>query len=81
MKSQSSMRNGRFHPPKCRGKVQKMGVLYTHSPKMPGPPPNFLMTPKIKKIKNWKKRGQLGEQPTVYQTVGHGHLLLLRGCM
>jgi hypothetical protein len=27
------MRNGRFHPPKYRGKLQKMGVLYTHSPK------------------------------------------------
>jgi hypothetical protein len=24
MKSPSSMRNGRFHPSKCRGKVQKM---------------------------------------------------------
>jgi hypothetical protein len=36
----SSMRNGRFHPPKYRGKVQKMGVLYTHSPKMPSPSPN-----------------------------------------
>jgi hypothetical protein len=41
MKSPSSMKNGRFHPPKCRGKLQKMGVLYTHSPKMPGPSPNF----------------------------------------
>jgi hypothetical protein len=30
MKSISSMRNGRFHPPKYRGKVQKMGMLYTH---------------------------------------------------
>jgi hypothetical protein len=29
------MRNGRFHPPKCKGKLQKMEVLYTHSPKMP----------------------------------------------
>jgi hypothetical protein len=26
MKSPSSMRNGRFHPSKCRGKVQKTGV-------------------------------------------------------
>jgi hypothetical protein len=34
MKSPSSMRNGRFHPSKCRGKVQKMGVLYTHFPKI-----------------------------------------------
>jgi hypothetical protein len=24
MKSPSSMRNGRFHPPKCRSKVQKI---------------------------------------------------------
>jgi hypothetical protein len=37
MKSPSSMKNGRFHPPKCRGKLQKMGVLYIHSPKIPGP--------------------------------------------
>jgi hypothetical protein len=32
MKSLSSMRNGRFHTPKCRGKLQKMGVLYTQPP-------------------------------------------------
>jgi hypothetical protein len=25
IKSPSSMRNGRFHPSKCRGKVQKIG--------------------------------------------------------
>jgi hypothetical protein len=25
MKSSSPMKNGRFHPPKCRGKVQKIG--------------------------------------------------------
>jgi hypothetical protein len=37
MKSPNSMRNGRFHPPKCRGKLQKMGVLYIHSSKMLGP--------------------------------------------
>jgi hypothetical protein len=37
MKPPSSMRNGRFHPPKCKGKLQKMRVLNTHSPKMPGP--------------------------------------------
>jgi hypothetical protein len=30
------MRNGRFHTPKCKGKLQKMGVLYTH-PKKPRP--------------------------------------------
>jgi hypothetical protein len=37
MKSPSSMRNGRFHPPKCRFKLQKMGELYTRSFKMPSP--------------------------------------------
>jgi hypothetical protein len=36
MKSPNSMRIGRFNTSKCRGKLQKMGVLYTHSPKMPG---------------------------------------------
>jgi hypothetical protein len=54
MKSPSSMRNGRFHLPKCGGKVQKMGVLYTHSLKMPSPSPNFLITPK-KKFRKIKK--------------------------
>jgi hypothetical protein len=37
MKSPSSMKNERFHLPKCRGKLQKMEVLYIHSPKMPSP--------------------------------------------
>jgi hypothetical protein len=27
------MKDVRFHPPKCRGKVQKMEVLYMHPPK------------------------------------------------
>jgi hypothetical protein len=36
-KSPSSMRNENFHLPKHRGMLQKMGVLYTHSPKRPGP--------------------------------------------
>jgi hypothetical protein len=59
MKSPSSMKNGRFHPSKCKGKVQKMEVLYIHSPKMPGPSPNFLVKPKlkIKKTKFFGKRG------------------------
>jgi hypothetical protein len=60
MRSPSSMRIGRIHPPKYRGKLQKMGVLFTHSPKMLGPSPNNLITPKSKiKIKNQKleKRG------------------------
>jgi hypothetical protein len=45
------MRNGRFHPSKCRGKVQKMGVLYIHSPKMPSPSPNFFKESKFIFIK------------------------------
>jgi uncharacterized membrane protein len=58
MNLQASMRNGRFHPSKCGGKVQKMGVMYTHSSKMPNPSLNFLINPKnqnknTKKI--WKK--------------------------
>jgi hypothetical protein len=59
MKSPSSMKNGRFHPSKCRGKVQKLGVLYIHSSKMPGPSPNFLITPKkSKRKKKITKRGR-----------------------
>jgi hypothetical protein len=87
MKSPSSMRNGRFHPSKCRGKVQKMEVLYTHSPKIQGQSPNFLTTPKKKKV-NQKiaKKGGGRELPVVYQTTGHdrratsSRLPLLRGC-
>jgi hypothetical protein len=81
MKSLSSMRNGRFHPPKCRGKVQKIGVLYTHSPKMLGPSPNFLITPKKKLKKPKNCRAVL-----VCQTVGQerrvtaGRPPLLHGC-
>jgi hypothetical protein len=51
------MKNGRFHPPNYRGKVQKMGVLYTRSPQMPSPSPNTknLLKIKIKKNpKSWK---------------------------
>jgi hypothetical protein len=62
IKSPSSMSDGRFHPPKYRGKLQKMEVLYTHSPKMPGPFPNFLKHPKkrlnlfLKKTKKFGKK-------------------------
>jgi hypothetical protein len=31
------MKNGRLNTSKCRGKLQKMGVLYTHPPKKPRP--------------------------------------------
>jgi hypothetical protein len=41
MKSPSFMSNGRFNTSKCRGKLQKMGVLCTHFSKMPGPSPHF----------------------------------------
>jgi hypothetical protein len=34
--SPNSMRNGRFDTSKCKGKLEKMGVLCTHSPKMLG---------------------------------------------
>jgi hypothetical protein len=37
VKSPISMRNGTFNTSKCRGKLQKIEVLYTHSPKSPGP--------------------------------------------
>ena len=37
------MKNGRFHPSKCRSKAKKMEVLYTHFPKITNP---FLTTPK-----------------------------------
>jgi hypothetical protein len=79
MKSPSYMKNGRFHPYKCGDKVQKIGVLYTHSPKMSSPSPNI-----SKKLilfflnkNNWKKRYQL----VVCQTAGRGSCPLdANGC-
>jgi hypothetical protein len=65
MKFPSSMRNGRFHPSKCRGKVQKMGVMYTHSPKMSGPSPNFLIIPEIYNNIKLEKGGVVGGQLVV----------------
>jgi hypothetical protein len=35
VKPPNSMRNGRFDTSKYRGKLEKMGVLCTHSPKLP----------------------------------------------
>jgi hypothetical protein len=35
------MNFGRISTSKCRGKLQKKGVLYTHSPKALGHFPNF----------------------------------------
>ena len=60
MKSPSSMRIERFHPPKCRSKLQKMGVLYIHSPSQNFRP--ILVTPKKKLKKNpkiAKKKGAI----------------------
>jgi hypothetical protein len=46
MKSLIPMTNGRFNTSKCRGMLQKMGVMYTHSLQIPRPSPNFLLIPK-----------------------------------
>jgi hypothetical protein len=66
MKSPISMRNGTFNTSKCRGKLQKMEVLYTHSPQSPGPFPrlpkknfkklNFFEKKRLKKNFKRKKR-------------------------
>jgi hypothetical protein len=56
------MKNGTFNTSKCRGKLQKMGVLYTHPPKSPGP---FSILPKKKvKYKN-KKLQKMGVPQTI----------------
>jgi hypothetical protein len=47
------MKNGTFNPSKCRGKLQKMGVLYTHSRKSLGP---FSKFPKKKEKKREQSR-------------------------
>ena len=56
MKSPLSMNFGRIITSKYRGKLQKMGALYTHSSKSSGPFPKL---PKIHflKLKNLKKIG------------------------
>jgi hypothetical protein len=41
VKSPNSMKNGRFNTSKCRGKLERMGVLCTHSSKSPGPFPKL----------------------------------------
>jgi hypothetical protein len=41
MKTPISMRTGTFNTSKCGGKLQKMEVLYTHSPKSLGPFPKL----------------------------------------
>jgi hypothetical protein len=54
IKYPSSMRNGRCNTPKCRGKVQKFGVLYTHFAKYHGQPQRT--PPQKKKPKKNGKR-------------------------
>jgi hypothetical protein len=44
VKSPLSMNFGRISTSKCRGKLQKMGVMHTHSLKSPG------LSPKLPKI-------------------------------
>jgi hypothetical protein len=91
VKSPSSMRNGRIHPPKCRDKLQKMGVLYINSPKMPGPSPNFLIIPnyyflnklkncKIVKLSNWQAcgwRATSGRPPLLARYPKHQNVFFL----
>jgi hypothetical protein len=52
-----------------------MGVLYTHSPKMPGPSPNNPKKKKKKKknkLNKKQKKREKGGQPTVRQTTSRG---------
>jgi hypothetical protein len=63
VKSPNSMRNGRFYTSKCRGKIEKIGVLCTHSPISLGPFPKL---PIIYKKKNLKfKKKEKGTRPTL----------------
>jgi hypothetical protein len=52
------MTDGRFNTSKCRGKLQKMGVLCTHPPKQPRPLQHTRALKKYKKKvpKNFKKK-------------------------
>jgi hypothetical protein len=50
------MRNGRFHLPKYRGKVQKLRMLFIHSPKLLGPS-LYTKNKKQKKPKKLEKGG------------------------
>jgi hypothetical protein len=70
MKSPSSMRNGRFNTSRYRGKLQKMGVLYTYSSKRHGPF-SKLLKKNFKKINFFIKRG--------HSLMGRG-LPLTSGC-
>jgi hypothetical protein len=56
VKSPNSMRNERFDTSKCKGKLEKMSTLRTHSPKSHGPFPK-LPIKNLKKIKKIQKKG------------------------
>jgi hypothetical protein len=50
------MNFGRISTSKCTGKLQKMGVLYTHSPKSPSPfpqLPKFLFLLALHFLRKW----------------------------
>jgi hypothetical protein len=59
------MRDGRFNTSKCRGKLQKMGMLYTHPPKQPRPLQHVRALKKFFK-KSSKKRHALSTQAAAY---------------
>jgi hypothetical protein len=54
VKSSISTRNGRLNTSKCRGKLQKMGVLYTHPP--PPKKPKPLLHARASKKETKKRR-------------------------
>jgi hypothetical protein len=70
------MRNGRFHTPKYRGNLQKMGVLYTHpSPRSWGPcyiqgPLKKLKMEESIKIKKLQKKGSGPESVRLQAATG-----------
>jgi hypothetical protein len=68
VKSPNSMRNGRFNTSKCRGKLEKMGVLCTHSPKSPGP----IFKLPIKDLNKNKKDLKKMDQANSIQVSTHG---------
>jgi hypothetical protein len=63
IKSPSSMRNGRFNTSKYRGKLQKMGVMYTHSSIRLGPFPK-LQKNNLRKLKKLEKMELLSDRAT-----------------
>jgi hypothetical protein len=69
MKSPNSMRNGRFHPPKCRDKVQKMGVAIHPFFQIARPIPKYPHNTKINKSINQKIGKKTGGRRSSLQFV------------